>query len=77
MNEIIINLEGRNEDCAFFALFAGLKMYSDLKAEENRGTNKMNIAGAEAYCMLYDLKEDYPEKWEEAKKEYVDVYGSF
>ncbi len=77
MERIVIDFEGRDEDCAFFALFAGLKMYSDKKAEDCKGTGKVSIAGCEAYSMLYDLKKEYPEKWEEAKKEYAEVYGGF
>ena len=74
MKNIEIDFEGRNEPCAFFALYAGLKMYSDMKAEQYKGTDKMNIAGAEAYCMLQDLKLSHPNEFEEAKKEYENKF---
>ena len=74
MEKIIIDLEGRNKECAFFALYAGLKMYSDLKAEQKKGTNEVSIAGAEAYCILQDLKISHPIEFGEAEKEYVEVY---
>ncbi|MGB0896852.1 MAG: hypothetical protein ACPGRW_05990 [Flavobacteriaceae bacterium] len=72
MKNIKIDFEGRNKDCAFFALYAGLRMYSDFKAKQKEGTNEVSIAGAEAYCILQDLKESHPNEWEEAKKEYDD-----
>lgn len=74
MKNITIDFDGRNESCAFFAIYAGLKMYSDLKHEETRGTGKTSISGAEAYCILQDLKETHSKHFKEAEKEYARVY---
>lgn len=77
MNEIVINFEGREKDCAFFALYAGLRAYYENK--KNIGSHHkdaISIAGAEAYSMLDDLKTDFPKEYEEAKKEYDQVYGN-
>ena len=70
MKNITIEFEGRDEGATFFALYAGLKMYSDLKAKQKRGINEFSIAGAEAYSILEDLKESHPKECAEAKKEY-------
>ena len=70
MKNITIEFEGRDEGAAFFALYAGLKMYSDLKAKQKKGTNEVSIAGAEAYSILEDIKESHPKECAEAKKEY-------
>jgi len=74
MKNVTINFEGRDEGCAFFALYAGLRMYSELKEDKHKGKNSMSIAGAEAYSILMDLKFTYPKECEEAKKEYDEVY---
>ncbi|WP_281681851.1 hypothetical protein [Zunongwangia profunda] len=68
--EVTFDLES-NPDVGFYALYAGLKMFSDKKAEETKGTDKMNVAGAEAYAMLQDLKEQFPEKFNEAQEAYI------
>lgn len=67
--KVKFNLEG-NPDVAFYALYASMKMFSDKKADEKRGTNEVSISGAEAYCLLQDLKEQFPHKFAESEKEY-------
>jgi len=67
---IKINIEASDKECAFFALYAGLRMYFEYKKETNNDPNSISIAGAEAYCMLQDMKERYPIQYNEAKDEY-------
>ena len=76
MKNININFEGRDEYCAFFALYAGLRMYSDLKAKQKTGTNEVSVAGAEAYSMLQDIKVSHPEEFKEAEIEYDCVFAN-
>ncbi len=66
--EITFNLES-NPDVGFYALYASLKIFSDKKAEES-GLNRMSLPGAEAYSMLQELKEKYPDKFKESEEEY-------
>ncbi len=72
-DKITINLEGRNKPCAFFALYAGLMMYSEAKASQQSG-NEFSIAGAEAFSILEDLKQSHPEMFSEAEAEYNNIY---
>lgn len=67
------NLEG-NPAVAFYALYAGLIMFKDKKVEQDKNSpDKINQAGAEAYCMLQDLKKQYPKHFEYAEEEYQRV----
>lgn len=67
------NLEG-NPEVAFYALYAGLRMFKDKKIEEDKKhPDQINQAGAEAYCMLQTLKENFPKEFSEAKTEYEQV----
>jgi len=63
-------------ECAFFALYAGLRMYKDLKVKEDdsRNDGSFSIAGAEAYSMLKMLEENYTDMFIEAQIEYIKVY---
>jgi len=70
MKNIKINFEGRNEGCAFFALYAGLRMYNEYKHEQHKGKDSFSTAGAEAYGIMEDLRYSHPKEYEEAKKEY-------
>jgi len=70
---IEFDFEGRDEQCAFFALYAGLRMYKELK-NKVATNNAFSIAGAEAYCMLEDLKEQYPKQYWESAAEFEQVY---
>lgn len=76
MEEVIIDFEGRDEECAFFTLYAGLRMYKELKGEQHRGKQTFSIAGAEAHSMLEYLKEKYPQRFAIAQQEYEDVYSA-
>jgi hypothetical protein len=65
--------EGRDPS-AFFAFYAGLRMYKEVKDLQTI-KGKFYIAAAEAYCMLQDLKEQFPKHYAEAEAEYNEVYG--
>ena len=77
------NLEGRDEGAAFFALYAGLRMYKEQKDKQIRLLNEtkedsektFSIPAAEAYCMMQDLREKFPKQYEEAKQEFNGVYA--
>jgi hypothetical protein len=69
-----LNLES-DPQSAFFALYAGLRMYQEQRDSAQREDDAFSIAAAEAYCMLEDLREQFPEEYEEAKQEYDKVYG--
>jgi len=76
------NLEGRDEGAAFFALYAGLRMYKEQKEKQIILLNEIkddsektfSIPAAEAYCMMEDLREKFPKQYEEAKQEFEEVY---
>jgi len=76
------NLEGRDEGAAFFALYAGLRMYKEQKEKQIILLNEIkddsektfSIPAAEAYCMMQDLREKFPKQYEEAKQEFEEVY---
>lgn len=72
--KITFDLEVSDQECAFFAIYAGLRMY---KEQRKAGTplNMVSIAGAEAFCMLGQLKEQHPNDYREAEEEYKGVYG--
>lgn len=72
--EIVFDFEGRMESEAFFALYAGLRMYREQK-EKHLEDGAISLPAAEAYCMLCDLKEQYPKEYEQAGVEYQEVYG--
>lgn len=82
--KIIFDFEGRMENEAFFALYAGLRMYKEQKNKQIRLLNEskpenertFSIPAAEAYCMLQDMKEQYPVLYQQAGVEYQEVYGS-
>lgn len=49
--KIEFDLEGRDESAAFFALYAGLRMYKEQREKRCEG-NAMSFTAAEAYGML-------------------------
>lgn len=63
------------DDSALFALYAGLRMYKEQKLITPAPKNAFSIAGAEAYCMLQDLKSLYPKQYKECELEYEEQYG--
>jgi hypothetical protein len=77
------NLEGRDEGAAFFALYAGLRMYKEQKDKQTILLNEtkddiektFSIPAAEASCMMQDLREKFPKQYEEAKQEFEEVYA--
>ncbi len=70
---IEFDLEASDQGAAFFALYAGLRMYKDLKSHQTKGTEENSIAGAEAYIMLETLAEKFPKLYKEASAEYSDT----
>lgn len=72
--KILFDLEASDQECAFFALYAGLRMYMDLKKSQPKEEGAFSIAGAEAYCMLQKLKKQHPKFYNESKEEYEDIY---
>ncbi len=82
--KVIFDFEGRDKGCAFFALYAGLRMYKDKKLKQVKlqrevangmGEESFSIPAAEAYCMLEDLREKFPKEYAESKEEYDEIYG--
>lgn len=71
---ITFDLEGRMEGCAFFALYAGLRMYKEQK-EKVVEPGAISTPAAEAYCMLRDLEEQHPVEYKQAGIEFQEVYG--
>lgn len=71
--KIKFDLEGKDEPAAFFAIYAGIRMYKEQR--ENRvSEGNVSITAAEAYGLLEDLKEQHPHYFESAKKEYDEAY---
>ena len=76
-DEITFDFEASlDKECAFFALYAGLRIYKRMKANHPTPSNQFSVAGAEAYCMLEQLKEQCPIQYDIAEKEFNEVYGS-
>jgi len=71
---IEFDFEGRDEGAAFFALYAGLRMYKEQKEKSVTG-EAISIPAMEAYGMLEDLKEQYPLEYKQAGVEFQEAYG--
>tara|TARA_R110002049_G_scaffold224712_4_gene396530 strand:+ start:17010 stop:17393 length:384 start_codon:yes stop_codon:yes gene_type:complete len=74
--KIQFNLES-NPSVGFYALYASLRFFKEFKVKSHTEPNSVNTASAECYCMLEDLKEQYPKEYAEARDEYNSVYKSF
>lgn len=72
-NTIKFNIEASDKGCAFFALYAGLRIYFN-KRSENTPADQISIAAAEAYGMLQQLKEKHPKEYKDAEDEFNSVY---
>lgn len=80
--KIVFDLEGRMEEEAFYALYAGLRMYKEvkenqIKAAELSGMQEpgaISIPAAEAFCMMEDLRTKFPKLYYEAEAEYEENY---
>ena len=72
---IEFNLEGRDKSSAFFALYAGLRMYYEQKLIETKERDKVTIPGAEAFALLEDLRHQNERLYLDAVAEYEHVYG--
>lgn len=73
---IKFNLES-NPSVGFYALYASLRFFKEFKVKRHTEPNSVNTASAECYCMLEDLKDQYPKEYAEARDEYNSVYKSF
>lgn len=73
--KIIFDLEASDQECAFFAIYAGLRMYMGVKKQQETRPDMLSVASAEAYCMLKSLEEQFPEEYKNAELEYNEVYG--
>jgi hypothetical protein len=60
---------------AFFAVYAGLRMYAEQKIV-NMSSDAVSLPAAEAYCMLEELEEKFPKNYSESRDEYDRVYGT-
>lgn len=80
--KIIFDLTGRLKDCAFFAIYAGLRMYKEQKESEillkeqmgQQEPGAISLPAAEAFCCLEELKQQHPSWYADAEDEYNDVY---
>lgn len=71
--KIKFNLEGQDQAAAFFALYAGLRMYKEQKI--NTSNEQISIPATEASVMLLELKEQFPNEYKEAVEEFDSIYG--
>lgn len=71
---IELDVEGSMKDCAFFAIYAGLRMYKEQR-QKRVPEGQISFSTAEAFSLLEQLKEKYPEAHQQAKAEYEEVYG--
>ncbi|MBK7380486.1 MAG: hypothetical protein IPJ03_16145 [Ignavibacteriales bacterium] len=62
-------------EAAIFALYAGLRMYKEIKDKQQKEPGKFSIPAAEAYCMLEQIKEQFPNDYIECMVEYDKIYG--
>lgn len=74
IEQIVFDFEGRDTGAAFFALYAGLRMYKEQREKRVEGPG-ISIAAAEAFCMMEDLREQYPLEYQQAGIEFQEVYG--
>jgi hypothetical protein len=74
LDNITFDLEASDQEAAFFALYAGLRMYKWVRGLRTP-PGAVAIAAAEAYCMLEQLKEAHPEAYRQAEEEYEEVYA--
>ena len=68
--KIVFDFEASDKAAAIYALYAGLRMYKDKKYLDNIGTDLVSISGAEAYCLIEQLREQYPQAIHECQKVY-------
>lgn len=73
--KIKFDLEASVPECAFFALYAGLRMYKEQREKRDIPDGQFSVSAAEAFCLMQDLKIQYPTEYAAAEKEYDEVYG--
>lgn len=72
--KIIFDLEARDEGAAFFAIYAGIRMYYEQKKQQPKFEGAFYIAEAEAYSLLKELQVKHPKEYAEAEIEYNETY---
>lgn len=73
---ITFDFEGGDEGAAFFALYAGLRMYKELKDAQPKPKGLSSVPAAEAFIMLEHLKEKHLKLYLQCETEYNSVYAS-
>lgn len=74
--KVTFDLSEKNDaDCAFFALYAGLRMYMDFKNNQSKEKGAFSVTALEASSLLKDMELQYPNEFAEAELEYETVYG--
>ena len=74
--KLIFDLSEKNDaECAFFALYAGLRMYIDFKEKQPKEEGAFSVPAMEGHGLLRDLEAQYPQQYAEAELEYETVYG--
>ena len=77
-DSITFDLEGSIKSLAFFALYAGLRMYKEQKEKtvaETMETGTLSLAAAEAGVLLEQLKTQFPAFYTDCEEEFNEVYG--
>lgn len=69
LDKIEFDLEASEQDCAFYAIYTGLRMCMEEQAKKEV-EGSYSLVGAEAYCMLQQLKEKHPIQYLSAKNTY-------
>lgn len=78
-----LDMEGTHRPSAMYALYSGLRMFKEcqdsnleLKKQLNQvDKDAYSIPGAEAYCLMQQLKEQYPNEYASCEKEFNRAYG--
>lgn len=73
-DKIVFNIEGSDKECAFFALYAGLRMYYEQRTLRDKCPDEFSISAAECYGLLNQLEENFPKEFADSKVEFNEVY---
>lgn len=74
IDSITFDFEARDKGAAFFALYAGLRMYKEQREKNVSDPQAISIAAAEAFIFLEELKQQFPRSYALAEDEYDEVY---
>ncbi len=69
--KVTFDLES-NPEFRFQAIYEGLIMIKE-KESTNVDSGKFSLVGAEAYCMLQDLKISHPRQFADAESNYLSI----